>query len=319
MPETCDLLALQRDFLSVLREPLLGEGRAATALPPRSGEPSREFEAVAERHLTASRALDSHEPLQPVERLDLYHRQYWYRVLDSLEEDFPALKVMLGDDDFRTLLEAYLEATPSRSGTLRHLGSQLPAFLASHPQLAGRQTAAAIELAQLEYALCLAFEAGEREPADAAQFEEGRVTLQPHVQVFALRTTADEFWRHAVGGAGAARPAAAETACASRFVVVYRDGFHPTMEAVEAAAFRLLATFRDGATLADAIDSSGLVEGDSCGFETTDADACGRAASDIHAPEETDADAPGSTAEAAARLQRWFSQWASRGWLIPSS
>ena len=61
------------------------------ALAARRGEPSASFVATATRHLSPSATLD------PVERLDLYHRQYWYRVLDSLQEDFPALEHLLGE------------------------------------------------------------------------------------------------------------------------------------------------------------------------------------------------------------------------------
>lgn len=308
MPEVVDLLALQREFLAALREPLLGEGRAATALPPRAGEPSRQFTAVAEEYLTASRAPDSQVPLQPVERLELYHRQYWYRVLDSLEEDFPALKSMLGDRRFRTLLEDYLETTPSRSCTLRHLGSRLPAFLASRPHAVGRHAAAAVELAQLEYALCLAFEAEEVAPADAGQLERGRVRLQAHVQLFALRTAADETWRHAVRGEGVDCPPSA-AAVGGRFVVVFRDGFVPSMETVEPEAFRLLSSLHHGATLAEAIDSCGLAAAPP--GDLGEAGAC--------AIEAAEAAARDRVADAAVRLQRWFSQWTSRGWLIAAS
>ncbi len=35
--------------------------------------------------------------LTATERLDIYHRQYWYRILDSFDEDFPGLCAVLGD------------------------------------------------------------------------------------------------------------------------------------------------------------------------------------------------------------------------------
>lgn len=322
MPETLDLLAMQRAFLAALREPLLGEGRLATALPARPGEPSRGFLATATRYMATSRTTGTAEQagaahdgpcLQPAERLDLYHRQYWYRVLDSLEEDFPALKSLLGDDRFRTLMEDYLEATPSRSATLRHLGSQLASYLAASPHLAGRHAVAAHELAQLEYALCLAFEAGEREPASREQLERGILTLQPHVQPFALRTGADLLWKHATGG-GAAPGLPAPMAAPQRFVVVYRDGFEPTMEAVDARAFRLLSVLHEGSTLADAIERSGLAD---------DAAPARGGRTESRSPasptDDPDPDAAASAGEedAAALITRWFATWTSRGWLVP--
>jgi hypothetical protein len=64
--------------------------------------------------------------VQPEERLELYHRQYWYRLLDSIEEDFPALRLLLGRAPFWRLVEEYLLAAPPTSFTLRHLGQAWP-------------------------------------------------------------------------------------------------------------------------------------------------------------------------------------------------
>ena len=53
--------------------------------------------------------------LTPFERLEIYNRQYWYRVLDALAEDFPVLRAVVGGRAFEQLSIAYLTAHPSRS------------------------------------------------------------------------------------------------------------------------------------------------------------------------------------------------------------
>src|SRR5260221_11348522 len=63
--------------------------------------------------------------LTSVERLEIYSRSYWFRVLDSLHDDFPGLRAVLGQRAFHRLARAYLPACPSRSFTLRNLGSRL--------------------------------------------------------------------------------------------------------------------------------------------------------------------------------------------------
>ncbi len=78
--------------------------------------------------------------LTAFERLEIYNRQYWFRVLGALAEDFPALRAVVGGARFEALSIAYLTEHPSRSFTLRNLGSKLPAWLADHP----RRPAAAI-------------------------------------------------------------------------------------------------------------------------------------------------------------------------------
>src|ERR1022692_3285935 len=41
------------------------------------------------------------------ERLEVYNRQYWFRVLDCLHDDFPGLRALLGQKKFSALNEAY--------------------------------------------------------------------------------------------------------------------------------------------------------------------------------------------------------------------
>ena len=72
--------------------------------------------------------------LTSFERLEIYNRQYWFRLFSSFEEDFPGLKSVVGMRRFERLMRAYLEAHPSRSFTLRNLGSSLVAWLAENPQ-----------------------------------------------------------------------------------------------------------------------------------------------------------------------------------------
>src|SRR5271168_2847018 len=67
--------------------------------------------------------------LTSVERLEIYSRSYWFRVLDSLADDFPGLRAVLGKVAFNRLSRAYLTDCPSRSFTLRNLGARLEEWL----------------------------------------------------------------------------------------------------------------------------------------------------------------------------------------------
>ena len=44
--------------------------------------------------------------LTSFERLEIYNRQYWFRVMDALSEDFPGLRAILGAKRFRAMTEA---------------------------------------------------------------------------------------------------------------------------------------------------------------------------------------------------------------------
>ena len=75
------------------------------------------------------------------ERLEIYSRSYWFRVLDSLYEDFPGLRAILGQRAFHRLSVAYIAECPSRSFTLRNLGRALNlgcSVIRSSPESAGR-------------------------------------------------------------------------------------------------------------------------------------------------------------------------------------
>ncbi len=56
-----------------------------------------------------------------------------FRVLGALAEDFPALRSVVGARAFEAMCVAYLGEYPSRSFSLRNLGSHLAEWLARNP------------------------------------------------------------------------------------------------------------------------------------------------------------------------------------------
>lgn len=183
------LAETQREFFSALLKPLRGRSRRSTDLPA-SGEPhDPAFLATADRLLRQSPTL------LPAECLELYHRQYWFRILDSLEEDFPGLIRLIGKDAFWQIAEDYLLENPSRSFTLRHLGDRLPEFLRKHiadPALQRR----AVAVAEIECARMAVFEAADAEPVSPERIAGGTpITLDPAVILLTQQANASD-WLH---------------------------------------------------------------------------------------------------------------------------
>ena len=62
--------------------------------------PEFEMQAVTEKGLQtaeiAARYIKPNDRLTSFERLEIYNRQYWYRLLGALAEDFPALRAVVG-------------------------------------------------------------------------------------------------------------------------------------------------------------------------------------------------------------------------------
>jgi hypothetical protein len=145
----------------------------------------------------ANELVKPNDRLTSTERLNIYHRQYWYRILDSLNEDFPGLCAILGDRAFERLSRAYLSDCPSQSFTLRNLGSQLENWLREHPEFAGRNLALALDMIRLEWTHIETFDGGERKPLGAEDLlelgPELVIALQPHIGLLELQHPVDEL------------------------------------------------------------------------------------------------------------------------------
>ncbi|MHB2021394.1 MAG: HvfC/BufC family peptide modification chaperone, partial [Candidatus Xenobia bacterium] len=95
--------------------------------------------------------------LNPVERLNVYRDQYLARMEEALSADYPALRHFLGEHGFWDLVTRYVETWPSRSWNLSRLSDHLPEYLEDATWL--RRPGFARDMARLEQALCVVFEA----------------------------------------------------------------------------------------------------------------------------------------------------------------
>jgi hypothetical protein len=115
-----DLAQIQRWMQAVLMHP----GGAAEGV---ASDAARQVIDVtpeqAECLVTRSRALGA------LERLAIYNRAYYARLLDCLRESYPVLCHALGDEAFGTFAVDYLQKYPSRSYTLNDLGANFPRYL----------------------------------------------------------------------------------------------------------------------------------------------------------------------------------------------
>jgi hypothetical protein len=145
----------------------------------------------------AASYIAPNDRLSSFERLEIYNRQYWFRLISAVSEDFPTLNALLGSRRFGPLMLAYLNENPSTSWTLRDLGAKLPDFLQAHPELAGRRHRLAIDVARLEWAYVDAFDRKHRTPltTDEAQAigSESCLYLQPHLQLLELSYPVDRL------------------------------------------------------------------------------------------------------------------------------
>ncbi len=181
------LISLQRRMARAVMTPLTSSERMRTVAPD-----GRSMRAAA------NQIVKPNDRLTSFERLEIYNRQYWFRVLAAFAEDFPGLRAVLGGRRFDAMAKAYLVDCPSQSFTLRNLGSRLVAWMEKHPAWAGERQNLAVDMARLEWADIEAFD-GKREPSLKPEDLAGvnpaklRLRLQPYVSLLALRYPVDEL------------------------------------------------------------------------------------------------------------------------------
>jgi len=181
------LLKLQRTMARAVMQPLTPSERMQRKAP--DGRSMRSY---------AARFIKPNDRLTSFERLEIYNRQYWFRLQSSMLEDFPGLRCVLGDRCFEAMCKAYIVDCPSRSFTLRNLGAQLESWLAKHPKWAGQKQTLAVDIVRLEWADIEAFD-GKAEPALCLEDLSGttgenlRLQLQPYVRLLDLRYPVDDL------------------------------------------------------------------------------------------------------------------------------
>ena len=244
--------------------------------------------------------------LAPLERLQIYSRSYWFRVLDCLYDDFPGLCAALGRRAFNRLSRAYLTERPSESFSLRNLGEGLEQWLRAHPEFAGPHFDLALDMVRLEWAHIEAFDGEARKPLGPEDLlelgPELRLGLQPHLTLLELKYPVDDL-RIAVNekleehdSASNAVAQRDQHSTVRRYrrlkpqpihLAVYRAEDFVWYRRLEADEYRLLEALRQGLPIGEALEMA--TQGSAIGEERL-----------------------------GAAVEEWFAGWARMGWLCAS-
>jgi hypothetical protein len=263
---TADLRALQRVMAHALYQPLTPDDDLA----PRFRD-GREMAEVAASFIKPNDRLSSFE------RLQIYARGYWYRVMDCVYEDAPGLRALLGEARFRALVRAYLAACPSLSYTLRNLCARLPWFIREQPRWTTPDTALAEAVARFEWAQTVAFDGEARPVLTVAEISRQpaarlRLGLQPYLTLLSFDWPVDDYViavkrrqalraeaSHVVNHGPRERSSRRVPRPRRRRVhlVVHRYKYTLYYKRVTAGAFRVLQRLEAGWTLGEAITAAG--------------------------------------------------------------
>ncbi len=251
--------------------------------------------------IVVNQFIKPNDRLTSFERLEIYNRQYWFRLRDCFYDDYPGLRAVLGDKQFERLADEYLAKNPSRSFTLRNLGSRLVKLLVANPKLTAPHSEVALDLARLEWAHTEAFDNAAERPLkfgdlsglDAAKI---RLRLQPHLTLLKLEHDVADFLIGIKKQAGLRSEAS--NAMEQRrhrtgtgtvrglkrgvnFLAVhrYQDGVY--YKPLEPGQFILLSSLQKGATLEEACAKLARLK---------------------------------LTGDPGATVRQWFANWAALGW-----
>ena len=212
--------------------------------------------------------------LSSFERLEIYNRQYWFRLIAAVSEDYPALHEVIGQRRFDDLILNYLKENPSTSFSLRDLGAQLPSWLEDHPVFTGAHHDLAVDVARLEWAYIEAFDSATLPPLDETDLAALQPTtvlaLQPHLQLIALRYPADKVVLAAHENqrdADIVSNAVMERKTSRRvrlprlrrsptYLVVHRHKDSVYYRRIDREAFLLLSAIQEGEPLATVVDKA---------------------------------------------------------------
>lgn len=286
---------IQRGVFDAVRQPLTASDGMRQRR--RDGSSTREI---------AEAIIKPNDRLTSFERLEIYNRQYWFRILSALAEDFEGLRSIIGDKAFEKLSVAYLLDCPSQSFTLRNLGSRLEKWLRTHPSYIVGVEETALDMVRLEWAEIEAFDEAQKPRLSESDIwtlgDDPQFVLQPYVRLLELDQPVDKLLlkiRRRQREFGMVSNAVEERPQRRRpklralpkpekvFLVVHRADNSVYLKRVEPDAFGILRAISDGKRLSEAVEVVDWSDG----------------TGDV----------------AAQNLQAWFGLWASLGWFCKST
>jgi hypothetical protein len=259
------LAALQKAVAKAIMQPLTRSEHMSPVGP--GGGKMRSY---------AARYIKPNNRLTSFERLEIYNRQYWFRVLAGLAEDFPGLRAVLGSQRLEAMCKVYLTDCPSTSFTLRNLGARLESWLRKNPVWIRSRRELALDMVRIEWADIEAFD-GEAKPTLRPEDLSGiggprvRLSLQPYVQLLELSypvddlllavkhgNDADDFASNAMQERKKRNKvrAVAKLKPAQIFLVVHRVDYSVYFRRIQREEFVLLSALRSGKSMEQAIGTA---------------------------------------------------------------
>lgn len=259
MQPPADLAATQEWFAKTISTPLQEDNKL-------------QHDVGAEEYITPNH-------MSSQQRIEIYHQQYWWRLLTILQENFPLLVRVLGVHAFNDEIAIpYLTQNPSRHFAICTLGDKLVDWLES-PFLSD---CARIDWASKEALWIEAREAVDFASYPAAEIPVLKVTLQPYIYLFALHADLFAFREEALKSEGEL-PKIEEGEC---YYILFRDGEQNIgYKKISVGEHFLLSKLKQGMSIQEACEELEMEGGE-------------------------------ALEDAQALMPLWFRGWIDSGWIV---
>lgn len=214
--------------------------------------------------------IDASEKLSAPEKIGIYARGYFYRLLECMRAEFPALRELTGDELFETFVRSYLANVPSKTPDLFDLSKDFPAFLKAsqstlNPELFSDPAVLdlPVEMTMLERTIsevsrCRGTEQMGELPEAPEQltwaFGIADLETSPSLRLLKQQFSMIEFVRKAYSGQKAPTPEKRET-----FVAVTRKNYNVRMAELEKWQYYFLKALQSGGNYTGAIETVAAV------------------------------------------------------------
>ncbi len=252
----------------------------------------------------ANAIIKRNDRLTSFERLEIYNRQYWFRILDCFYDDYPGLRAVIGERKFNLLARAYLARYPSACFTLRNLGRRLEKFLRAEPEWIAPHKRLALDMVRLEWAHIVAFDEGAKPVVHVDDLlgrnpSKVRLGLQPYITLLEVQYPVNDLLLAAKKGDDRLRGEASNAVeilqrhtvrltvrglkPQRQYIAVHRMKCSVYYKTLTREQFQVLRALQRGATL-------------------------GKACAVLLEPRNS------AAKSSAAQVQQWFAAWASLDW-----
>lgn len=167
-------------------------------------ELQRQFQCeILGKESSISSAIVDAPPLPAAARLAVYRNGYRMRLTEALDEVYPVLHRVLGDETFAHLAEHFIDAHPSVHRSIRWYGAELADFLIERAPFSEQPILA--ELARLEWTLSEVFDARDAPAVSRSALQEVepaawaalRFTFHPSARRLELEWNTVAVWQAA--------------------------------------------------------------------------------------------------------------------------